>query len=300
MNGHTADSQRVGRKMKFRQMTAVLFFIGTCALVWAEEATRADGARRTLARNDTYSVVWIEHSDLRMELEVLDSKKTVLWNTQPSSSEILVALDASRILIFTKIRNEGYMDFDRAWPVSGAGLFSLEGEKIGQIPGSIYAGHIFKTLFVGNKTGGGVVAYDIRTAKRAWEYAGVRADTLDLCGSSVLCARSSDDQRQESTCHLLSLDQGQLLFELSCPRDEYLKVLAASAKICVFARRTRTDGGGIAWISEVLDRNSKTVAEIRWKSIPVKGDVVVDGSSFRISPAKEKTASVKWSETKNR
>ena len=271
-----------------------LAWAGIVLLVAGKAAPAADTVpkeqRETQAANDRYRVVLIARSDGNLRLEVLERHGKLLWQTQPSSTLIRIALDRNRIVVFNKTQNQGKVDEGRPGPTRGATMFTLAGEKVGDLPPSVHDGAFAGPLFLARKVGRGVIAYDLDAAKEIWQNAEVNADRVSLAGPGLLNLRWYNGREKRFDNYLLSSESGKVVQQISSPRDEDAKVLAASGEQYLTLRTVPEAGGAARWQSELLDKEGRKIASIRWQGMPIEAAFSPDGAKLAAicaSPVRE-------------
>ncbi|HUT12585.1 MAG TPA: hypothetical protein VMY42_18965 [Thermoguttaceae bacterium] len=238
--------------------------------------------RTTLAKDSVHCVQMVVYPPDKLGLEVLGPTGEVRWKTQPSSTNIKVGLHQNRIVIFNKTRAPGILDLDRPAPTRGATIYTLAGETIGTLPECVHDGEFVGGVFLGKMVGRGVIAFRLDDAKELWRNNDVlRANWISLAGPGLLNLRCYDDRENEFINHVLCLRSGKTLFEISSPRDENVKVLAASKDRYVTLRTIMKDPGTAYWISDILDNSGQKTAEIRaLKGMPIQACFSRDGQTL--------------------
>lgn len=244
-------------------------------------ARRTGEHRRTIAANERYRVVLVtSFSTHRFTLEVLESPGKVIWKTQPSSSFIQAALDHDRIVIFKKTVRPGVQELDFPGPRRGATMFSLRGETIGELTAPVHNGSFVGPLFLAQRIGGGIIAYELEAAKELWRNDKINVHQASMAGKDLLNVRWFDDASMTYDTHLLSVGSGKVVYQVSGPRDEDVKVLAASQERYLTVRTVTKGAGAPYWKSGLLDRAGRKLAEIRWRGGPLLAAFSPDGGKL--------------------
>jgi hypothetical protein len=257
----------------------------------ASEAGEVKPYEHTYAANDRYRVVLLTIlPGMKLGLQVLEYGGKVVWETQPSSSRIKVSLEHGRIVVLTKVYGSGVVSMDKEGPMRGGKVFTLTGEKVGDLPPSVHEGECVGPVFLANRTGGGIIAYDLESAKELWRNEELGMNWASLAGPCLLSLRWYDHQKEGYENRLLDLRTGKVVYQVSSPRDENVKVLAVSASRIVTVRTVMEGAGAAHWKSALLDRAGRKVAEIRWQGMPVEAAFSPDETKLAAvcaSPSKD-------------
>ncbi len=233
----------------------------------------------TYASNDRYRVVLVSRGDHKLCMQVIEHGGKVVWETQPSSSRIKVSLEHDRIVVLTKVYGSGIVSPGKEGPMRGGKVFTLTGEKVGDLPPSVHEGECVGPVFLAN-TKEGIAAYDLGATRELWRNDKLRMLWASMAGPGLLNIRWYDHTAEGYVNCLVDLRLGSIIYRVASGRDENVKILAVSDERIVTLRTITGLGWRGAWRSQLLDRQGKEVAEVRWEGMPVAAAFSPDGTKL--------------------
>ncbi len=264
----------------FRNRTLLLLgcFLPACSV--SLRAAAAGEHVSTIAGNDDVRVLFgVNPVGQRLVLEVRDAAAgKTLWRTQPSSSKIRVNLRHRRIVIFTKTRNPGRLDFDKSGPTRGGKMYTLRGKQVGEISGKSYRGVFVGSTFLAVQAGGGIAAYRCEDAKQLWFKKELSADFITPLGSGLVNFRKAKSTGWYNS--VVDVSTGKLLFETRGTGGENPDILLADRSRYVTLKTCYDGADGVSWRSEVLTAKGGNAKTIQWTGMPYKAVFSRDGKKI--------------------